>query len=148
MNIFSHLLIKIIKVYQIVISPYLGNNCRYLPTCSEYFIDSLKEYGVVKGTLIGIKRIKNREKVDNSSPLVSPKIKQKHKIFDNYYKFIKASKEYHEKLWEYQYTRDEDIIKWLDSVEITECKPLDVAEIGGKYRDYSVVFEYKPKGDE
>ena len=57
MNIFSYLLIKIIKVYQIVISPYLGNNCRYLPTCSEYFIDSLKEYGVVKGTLIGIKRI-------------------------------------------------------------------------------------------
>ena len=57
MNIFSYLLIKIIKVYQIVISPYLGNNCRYLPTCSEYFIDSLKEYGVVKGTFIGIKRI-------------------------------------------------------------------------------------------
>jgi len=57
MNIFSYLLIKIIKVYQIAISPYLGNNCRYLPTCSEYFIDSLKENGVVKGTLIGIKRI-------------------------------------------------------------------------------------------
>ena len=57
MNIFSYLLIKIIKVYQMVISPYLGNNCRYLPTCSEYFIDSLKEYGVVKGTFIGIKRI-------------------------------------------------------------------------------------------
>ena len=57
MSIFSYLLIKIIKVYQIVISPYLGNNCRYLPTCSEYFIDSLKEYGVLKGTLIGIKRI-------------------------------------------------------------------------------------------
>ena len=57
MNIFSYLLIKIIKVYQIVISPCLGNNCRYLPTCSEYFIDSLKEYGFVKGTLIGIKRI-------------------------------------------------------------------------------------------
>ena len=57
MSIFSYLLIKIIKVYQIVISPYLGNNCRYLPTCSEYFIDSIKEYGVVKGTLIGTKRI-------------------------------------------------------------------------------------------
>tara|TARA_B100001750_G_C15034999_1_gene363742 strand:- start:248 stop:490 length:243 start_codon:yes stop_codon:yes gene_type:complete len=57
MNIFSYLLIKIIKIYQIVISPYLGNNCRYLPTCSEYFVDSLKEYGFVKGTLIGIKRI-------------------------------------------------------------------------------------------
>ena len=57
MNIFSYSLIKIIKIYQIVRSPYLGNNCRYLPTCSEYFIDSLKEYGVVKGTLIGIKRV-------------------------------------------------------------------------------------------
>ena len=57
MNIFSYLLIKIIKVYQIVISPYLGNNCRYLPTCSEYFIDSLKEYGFIKGALVGIKRI-------------------------------------------------------------------------------------------
>ena len=57
MNIFSYLLIKIIKVYQIAISPYLGNNCRYIPTCSEYFIDSLKNHGFVNGTLIGIKRI-------------------------------------------------------------------------------------------
>ena len=57
MSIFSYLLIKIIKAYKLIISPYLGNNCRYLPTCSEYFIDSLKEYGAVKGTLIGIKRI-------------------------------------------------------------------------------------------
>ena len=57
MKIITYLLIKIIKIYQLIISPYLGNNCRYLPTCSEYFIDSLKEYGVIKGTLIGIKRI-------------------------------------------------------------------------------------------
>ena len=47
----------LIKLYQIFISPYLGNNCRYLPTCSEYFIDSLYEYGFVKGSLKGIKRI-------------------------------------------------------------------------------------------
>ncbi len=57
MNIFSYLLIKIIKVYQLTISPYLGNNCRYLPTCSEYYVDSLKEHGFVKGTLLGVKRI-------------------------------------------------------------------------------------------
>ena len=57
MNIFSYLLIKIIKVYQLTISPYLGNNCRYLPTCSEYYVDSLKEHGFVKGTLVGVKRI-------------------------------------------------------------------------------------------
>ena len=51
------ILIKIITLYKLVISPYLGNNCRYLPTCSEYFIDSLNEYGVLKGILKGTKRI-------------------------------------------------------------------------------------------
>ena len=57
MKIFSYLLIKIIKLYKLLVSPYLGNNCRYLPTCSEYFIDSLKLNGFFKGTLLGIKRI-------------------------------------------------------------------------------------------
>ncbi len=51
------ILIKIIKLYQLAISPYLGNNCRYLPTCSEYFIDSLNENGILKGSLKGTKRI-------------------------------------------------------------------------------------------
>ena len=57
MKIFSYLLIKIIKLYKLLVSPYLGNNCRYLPTCSEYFIDSLNEYGFIKGSILGIKRI-------------------------------------------------------------------------------------------
>ena len=57
MNIFSKIFIKIIKFYQYIISPYLGNNCRYLPTCSEYFIDSIKEFGFLKGTFLGFKRI-------------------------------------------------------------------------------------------
>tara|TARA_Y100001970_G_scaffold290271_1_gene423299 strand:+ start:480 stop:713 length:234 start_codon:yes stop_codon:yes gene_type:complete len=51
------ILIKLIKFYQFALSPLLGNNCRYLPTCSEYFIDSLNEFGFVKGFLKGIKRI-------------------------------------------------------------------------------------------
>ena len=57
MNIFSKIFIKIIKFYQYIISPYVGNNCRYLPTCSEYFIDSIKEFGFFKGTFLGLKRI-------------------------------------------------------------------------------------------
>ena len=57
MNIFSKIIIKIIKFYQYVLSPYFGNNCRYLPTCSEYFIDSIKEFGFLKGTFLGLKRI-------------------------------------------------------------------------------------------
>ena len=50
-------LIYLIKFYKYFISPVLGSNCRYLPTCSEYFIDSLNEYGVLKGCYKGTKRI-------------------------------------------------------------------------------------------
>ena len=57
MNLIKYILIKIIKLYKIFISPYLGNNCRYLPTCSEYFIDSLNEHGTAKGLYKGFKRI-------------------------------------------------------------------------------------------
>ena len=49
MNIFTLVLIKFIKVYKYLISPLLGHSCRYLPTCSEYSIDALKEYGFFKG---------------------------------------------------------------------------------------------------
>ena len=57
MKFFKNTLIKLIKIYKIFVSPYLGNNCRYLPTCSEYFIESLEEKGLLKGTTKGIKRI-------------------------------------------------------------------------------------------
>ena len=57
MQFLKIILIKIIRIYKIFISPFLGNNCRYLPNCSEYFIDSLNEHGVFKGTLKGTKRI-------------------------------------------------------------------------------------------
>ena len=49
--------IYIIKFYQYFISPLLGNRCRYLPTCSDYFIECLNEHGVIKGILKGTKRI-------------------------------------------------------------------------------------------
>ena len=57
MQIIKYILIKIIKFYKLFISPYLGNNCRYMPTCSEYFIESLNEHGNIKGILKGSKRI-------------------------------------------------------------------------------------------
>ena len=49
--------IYIIKFYQYFISPLSGNRCRYLPTCSEYYIESLKTHGLIKGSVMGIKRI-------------------------------------------------------------------------------------------
>ena len=57
MNIFTLILIKLINGYKYLISPLLGNSCRYLPTCSEYSIDALKEYGFFKGLFMSIKRI-------------------------------------------------------------------------------------------
>ena len=57
MNVFTNTLIKIIKGYKFLISPLLGNSCRYLPTCSEYSIEALKNYGFFKGAYMGVKRI-------------------------------------------------------------------------------------------
>ena len=49
--------ILIIRAYQLVISPMLGSNCRFIPTCSEYAMESLREYGLIKGIFLSIKRI-------------------------------------------------------------------------------------------
>ena len=57
MKIISYFLILLIKFYKYLISPFLRSDCRYLPTCSEYFIDSIKLNGCNKGVLLGIKRI-------------------------------------------------------------------------------------------
>ena len=57
MNILSKIMISIIKGYQFLISPILGNNCRYLPTCSEYSIEALKTFGFIKGSFMSLKRI-------------------------------------------------------------------------------------------
>lgn len=51
------LCIKLIEFYQKAISPWLGHNCKYYPTCSEYTKQAIEKYGAVKGTIKGIKRI-------------------------------------------------------------------------------------------
>ena len=57
MKIFTIIFIKIIKGYKYFISPFLGQSCRYLPTCSEYSIEALKTYGFIKGLWLSLKRI-------------------------------------------------------------------------------------------
>tara|TARA_B100001250_G_scaffold177390_1_gene152448 strand:- start:2020 stop:2271 length:252 start_codon:yes stop_codon:yes gene_type:complete len=57
MNIFINIFIKLIKGYKFIISPLFGQSCRYLPTCSDYAIESLKEFGLAKGLFMSIKRI-------------------------------------------------------------------------------------------
>tara|TARA_B100000579_G_scaffold416602_1_gene412344 strand:- start:629 stop:865 length:237 start_codon:yes stop_codon:yes gene_type:complete len=77
----KYILIYIIKIYKYLVSPYIGNNCRYLPTCSDYFIDCLSQFGLFKGTLKGLKRlitchpIKSLGGGDGYDPVIKKKVK-------------------------------------------------------------------------
>lgn len=53
----SFLLVIPIKLYQMLISPILGPNCRYHPTCSQYSIEAINKHGPFKGAWLAIKRI-------------------------------------------------------------------------------------------
>lgn len=50
-------LIQLVRFYRLAISPWLGGNCRYDPTCSSYAIEALRIHGVFKGSLLAAKRI-------------------------------------------------------------------------------------------
>jgi uncharacterized protein len=49
--------IGLIKLYQLIISPWLGPSCRFTPTCSQYGLEAFKKYGVFKGFWLTAKRI-------------------------------------------------------------------------------------------
>ena len=49
--------IFLIRTYKLFLSPIFGPSCRYLPTCSDYFIENIKENGILKGSINGFKRI-------------------------------------------------------------------------------------------
>jgi putative membrane protein insertion efficiency factor len=51
------ILILAVRIYQFAISPLLGPHCRFRPTCSEYFIESIRKHGTLRGTCRGMQRI-------------------------------------------------------------------------------------------
>ena len=53
----KRLLITLIRLYQIYISPLKGQTCRFYPSCSEYCIQALRKYGLIKGSWKSIIRI-------------------------------------------------------------------------------------------
>lgn len=57
MKIMKTVAIGFIKGYRYLISPLLPPSCRFTPTCSEYTIEAISKYGVLKGALLGMKRI-------------------------------------------------------------------------------------------
>ncbi|PKP42895.1 MAG: membrane protein insertion efficiency factor YidD [Bacteroidetes bacterium HGW-Bacteroidetes-12] len=53
----SKIIVFLIRIYQLSISPFLGQNCRYQPTCSQYSVDAVNKYGPLKGGWMALKRI-------------------------------------------------------------------------------------------
>ena len=51
------ILIALVRLYQVLISPFLGNNCRYYPSCSAYMIEAIERFGVIRGVWLGLKRL-------------------------------------------------------------------------------------------
>ncbi len=49
--------LALIKGYRFLISPLLGRNCRFYPTCSEYTHEAIQKHGLFKGFLLGTKRL-------------------------------------------------------------------------------------------
>ena len=47
----------LIRVYQVVLSPLLPPSCRYQPTCSEYFAEAVRTWGLLRGGFLGVRRV-------------------------------------------------------------------------------------------
>lgn len=52
-----HILITLIKLYRYTISPYMAPSCRFSPTCSEYAIEAIERFGILRGSWLALRRI-------------------------------------------------------------------------------------------
>lgn len=57
MKIIKQIIINFLKAYKYIISPLLGNNCRFYPSCSDYSMEAIDRFGPVKGSILTAKRI-------------------------------------------------------------------------------------------
>ncbi|MEW6172992.1 MAG: membrane protein insertion efficiency factor YidD [Bacillota bacterium] len=53
----KRLLINLIRLYQLVISPWLLPRCRFYPTCSQYAVEAITRYGSIRGGLLTVRRL-------------------------------------------------------------------------------------------
>jgi hypothetical protein len=53
----SRILIAGVRLYQWTLSPFLGGQCRFIPSCSAYFIEAVHKYGACRGAWKGVRRI-------------------------------------------------------------------------------------------
>ena len=53
----KRLMMAVVRGYQLLISPVLGNNCRYVPSCSAYTLEAMDKHGPWRGLWLGIRRV-------------------------------------------------------------------------------------------
>ncbi|MEQ1601581.1 MAG: membrane protein insertion efficiency factor YidD [Methylophilaceae bacterium] len=53
----ARLFIGLIRLYQYILSPYLGQQCRFNPTCSQYAIDAIDKHGAINGVIYAVRRL-------------------------------------------------------------------------------------------
>ncbi len=53
----ARVLIALIKLYQFMLSPWVGNSCRFTPTCSQYAIEALRKHGALRGSWLMTRRL-------------------------------------------------------------------------------------------
>ena len=56
-SMLGKLAIAIVRFYQTTISPLTGASCRYVPTCSEYMVQAIQKYGLLRGGWKGLRRV-------------------------------------------------------------------------------------------
>ena len=49
--------LALIRLYKLFLSPYMGRQCRFTPTCSTYALEAISKYGIIKGGWLSIRRI-------------------------------------------------------------------------------------------
>lgn len=49
--------VLLIRAYQLAVSPWLGNRCRFHPSCSEYSMEALRRHGLLRGLWLGVRRV-------------------------------------------------------------------------------------------
>jgi putative membrane protein insertion efficiency factor len=54
---FKQIFLKLVRGYQLLVSPFLGNNCRYVPSCSAYTLEAIDKWGPWRGLWMGMRRV-------------------------------------------------------------------------------------------
>lgn len=57
LSVLNKVAIKLLRLYQLIISPLIGPSCRFYPSCSQYSIQAFENHGLVKGFYLSIKRL-------------------------------------------------------------------------------------------